>query len=139
MVWGIGVLALLGGLTWLFRQPSTGAPLGRAFGVLVFYGVLFLLTLVKIWWTAVRSPAVVLDEETLGYQPLHTFRRRTIPLAGIRSCAMKPGTQSLGFVYRPSPDRERQFFLNLAVVDRRNEFLHELAGKLAPNGVAIER
>ena len=61
MIWGVGVVALLGLVAWLFRTPGS-APLGRAFGVLAGYGLLFWLTLLKVWWTA-GLPAVEVDGE----------------------------------------------------------------------------
>ena len=64
MIWGIGVVALFGGVAWWMREPGA-APLSRAFGVLVLYGALFLGSLLKIWWTAGR-PAVVVDDEALA-------------------------------------------------------------------------
>ncbi len=134
MFWGIGVLAILGGVTWLLRQPGA-SPLGRAFGVLVFYAVLFLGTLFKIWWTASKVPAVTIGSDTLSYQPLHGFRPKSIPLAEIVSCGMRSGTQSLRFVWAQPSGRLREFFLNLAVIDRRNEFLHRLGERLAVLGL----
>lgn len=138
LFWGLGIFVLLALLTLYFRQPGSGAPLGRAFGVLVFYGGLFLVTLTKIWWTAARKPAVILEDGLLGYQPLHTFRVRSIPLDQVRSCAMRPGTQSLRFVYELPSGREREFFLNLAVIDRRNELLYLLGQKLESLGLEPE-
>ena len=77
MIWGVGVVALLGLVAWLFRTPGS-APLGRAFGVLAGYGLLFWLTLLKVWWTA-GLPAVEVDGEAIAYQPLHTFRPQRVP------------------------------------------------------------
>lgn len=132
--WGIGALAILGGVTWLLRAPGSN-PLGRAFGVLALYALLFLATLVKIWWTAAKMPAVTLDREALAYQPLYTFRPRSIALAEIVSCAMRAGTQSLRFVRREPSGRLREFFLNLAVIERRNEFLFLLGQRLEELGL----
>ena len=134
LFWGIGVLGILGGVTWLYRQPGT-VPIGRAFGVLVFYGVLFLLSLLKIWWTAAHKPAVTLSETALSYQLLQWFRPRSIPLDGVLWCGMRKETQSLRFVWRNALGREREFFLNLAVIDRRNEFLHLLGRRLEELGL----
>ena len=64
MLWGVGVVAVLGGVAWYFKTPGS-APLGRAFGVLLFYGVLFWLTLLKIWWTA-GKPAVQVGRNFLS-------------------------------------------------------------------------
>lgn len=136
MFWGVGVLAILGGVTWLFRQPGS-RPLGRAFGVLVLYAVLFLVTLLKIWWTASRSPAVVLGDEALSYQLLHSFRRKSLPLGQVVSCGIRSGTESLRFVRLEPSGRAREFFLNLAVVDRRNELLHLLGRELEDRGLEV--
>jgi hypothetical protein len=134
MLWGLGVLALLGFLAWHYRGPGEAAP-GRAFGVLVIYALLFWLTLLKVWWTATKRPAVVVDERVLAYQPLHTFSPRRLALDQVLSCGLRPGTLSLRFVYRASETRAREFFLNLAVVDRRKEFFERLGEALARAGL----
>lgn len=133
IIWGVGIVGLLGGVTWLFRDPQS-EPLGRAFGALLLYGVLFLATLGKIWWTA-RGAAVVVESEALAYQPLHTFRPKRIPLASVLACAPKRETQSLRFVYEASPGRGREFFLNLGVIDGRTEFLALLGQRLRERGL----
>ena len=134
MFWGVGVLAILGGVTWLFRQPES-RPIGRAFGVLLLYSLLFLGTLLKIWWTASRAPAVLLGKETLSYQLLHRFRPKSFPIEEIVSCGMRAGTESLRFVRLKPSGRALEFFLNLAVVDGRNEFLHLLGRQLESRGL----
>ena len=134
MFWGIGVLAILAGVTWLFRQPDS-RPLGRAFGVLLFYAVLFLGTLLKIWWTASRAPAVLLGDETLSYQSLHRFRPKSFPIEEVVSCGMRSGTESLRFVRLKPSGRALEFFLNLAVIDGRNEFMHLLGQRLEGRGL----
>lgn len=134
MFWGIGVLAILAGVTWLLRQPGAN-PVGRAFGVLLLYALLFLATLFKIWWTASKAPAVMLDGNALFYQPLWGFRAKSIVLARIVSCAMRTGTQSLRFVWEEPSGRLREFFLNLAVIERRNEFIYLLGRELEERGL----
>lgn len=134
IIWGIGAVALLGGVTWLLRDP-TSRPLSRAFGALAFYGVLFLASLIKIWWTA-GGPAVVLEEGALAYQPLHTFRPRRIPFDKVYACAPKEETHSLRFVHEARPGQGREFFLNLAVIERRTEFLTLLGERLEEQGLA---
>ena len=133
MVWGIGVLVLLAAVTWWFKAPGS-APLGRAFGVLAFYASLFWLSLLKVWWTA-GSPAVILDEDQLGYQPLHTFSLKTIPFDRVQFCAPREGTQSLRLIYEYKPGEGRDFFLNLGVVVGRNEFLDALGDRLSAAGL----
>jgi hypothetical protein len=133
MVWGVGVVAVLGAVTWLFRTPGT-APLGRAFGVLAMYGLLFMLTLLKIWWTA-GGPAVVLDREQLSYQPLHTFRLRPIAFRQVLWCGPRQGTESLRFVIEWKPGRARELFLNLGVIDGRHELLDRLGERLVDAGL----
>lgn len=132
-IWGVGVLALLGALAWLFRAPES-EPLSRAFGALVAYGLLFLVSLAKIWWTA-GDAAVELDDESLAYQPLHTFRPRRIALDSVMAAAPKAGTQSLRLVYEAKPGRGREFFLNLGVIDGRSAFLAGLGEQLASRGL----
>ena len=134
MVWGVGVVVLLGVLAWMSREPGS-APLSRAFGVLVFYGSLFWLTLVKIWWTASNRPAIELDEEALAYQPLHTFRPRRLAWSDVLALAPRKGTASLRFVFRRRSGRAKEFFLNLAVVDRGGDFLQSLEGRLEKAGL----
>lgn len=134
MFWGVGVLAILGGVTWLFQQPQN-RPLGRAFGVLLLYALLFFATLAKIWWTASRSPAVLLGPETLAYQSLHGFRPKSFPIEQVVSCGMRSGTESLRFVRVKPSGRALEFFLNLAVIDGRNEFLHRLGQRLEAEGL----
>lgn len=133
MLWGVGVVAILGGIAWVLRTPAS-APVGRAFGVLVAYGALFWATLLKVWWTA-GKPAVVVADGRLAYQPLHTFKPRALPLDAVLSCAPKPGTQALRLVYRGQEGEEREFFLNLGVVDGRHALLDRLGEELAERGL----
>lgn len=133
MLWGVGVVAALGGVAWVFRTPGS-APLGRAFGALVFYGVLFWLSLLKVWWTGGRA-AVVLDEEKLAYQPLHSFNLREIRYDTILACAPRRTTQSLRLVHQWKEGEGREFFLNLAVIQGRHEFLDLLGEQLERAGL----
>jgi len=133
ILWGIGVVAALGLLTWWLHEPG-GAPLARAFGVLVLYAALFLLTLAKIWWTA-GGAAVVMDGDSIGYQPLHTFRPRRIRFDRIVACEPRPGTQSLRLVHDAGRGVARELFLNLAVVAGRNELLLALGERLVAAGL----
>jgi len=134
MFWGIGVLTILGGVTWLFRQPDS-RPLGRAFGVLLFYAILFFATLLKIWWTASRTPAVTLGGEKLSYQSLHRFRPKSFPIREIVSCGKRSGTDSMRIVRVKPSGRALEFYLNLAVIDGRNEFIHLLGKRLESEGL----
>lgn len=133
MLWGVGVVVLLGLVAWMLRTPGS-APHGRAFGVLLVYALLFWISLAKIWWTA-GKPAVVMDDEALHYQPLHGFRRRSIALDKVAACAPRPGTQSLRFIQEWRPGEGREFFLNLGVVEGRNEFLDCLGERLERVGL----
>lgn len=133
MVWGLGVVAVLGLVTWWLKAPGT-APAGRAFGVLAFYGILFWLTLLKIWWTA-GKPAVVVEEEWLGYQPLHMFSLKKIPFDKTYFCGPRQATESLRLIHERTPGRVQEFFLNLAVIDRRHEFLDVLGTRLEDAGL----
>jgi hypothetical protein len=132
MVWGIGVLAALAVVTWSLRSPG-GQMWSTAFRALLFYGLLFWASLLKIWWTAGR-PAVELGEEALYYRPLYLFRPRRIPYRQIVASRPRPETQSLGLVME-EPRRFREFFLNLAVVDRRHEFMDCLGERLVAAGL----
>ncbi len=136
MVWGLGVVALLALVTWWFRAPGTAAT-GRAFGVLVFYGVLFWLTLLKIWWTAGKA-AVVVERDWLGYRPLHTFTVKKIPYDKIFFSGPRQATESLRLIHERRPNRAQEFFLNLAVIDGRHELLDVLGERLERAGLAPE-
>ncbi|HXO19981.1 MAG TPA: hypothetical protein VOA87_08670, partial [Thermoanaerobaculia bacterium] len=125
MIWGVGAVMALGAVVWLAQEDERGAW-GRAFGVLLVYGVLFWGSLFKIWWTAGR-PAVELDDAGFAYQPLHTFRPRRIPFARVLSCGPRAGTEALRLVVDKGGVR-REFFLNLAVVKGQHRFV-ELLGK----------
>ena len=132
MLWGVGVLAVLGGVAWWLRSPDEGV-FGWAFTVLAGYGSLFWATLLKIWWTAGR-PAVEIGADYVAYQPLHTFRPRRIALARVLACAPRPGTESLRFVVE-GLRRDRELFLNLAVVRRKHELMEALAERLEAAGL----
>ncbi len=133
MFWGVGVAGLLGVVVWVQRSPGS-APLGRAFGILALFGLVFLLTLLMVWWTGGRT-AVALDEEGLRYQPLHTFSPRRISYRTIHFCGPRQGTQSLRLLYESRPGELREFFLNLAVIQGRNEFLDLLGERLEAAGL----
>lgn len=133
MIWGIGLLTLLGLATWWLREPGA-APMGRAFGVLVFYGVVFWLTLFKIWWTAGKS-AVIVERGGLAYRPLHTFSLKRISFARTFFCGPREATESLRLIHERKPGRAQEFFLNLAVIDRRHEFLEVLGQRLEDAGL----
>jgi hypothetical protein len=134
LFWGLGLVAILGGITYVLRTPAS-APAGRAFGVLMLYGTLFWITLAKVWWTAGGS-AISLDDEHLAYQPLHTFTPRRIALDTLLACAPRPGTQALRLVHVGRKGEEREFYLNLGVIDGRNEFLDQLGRALEARGLA---
>ena len=91
MLWGMGVILLLGGVAWWLRDPSEGF-FGKAFTVLLGYTVLFWASLLKIWWTA-GKPAIVIDAESLAYQPLQYFRPR-LRFDRVIACGPRPGTES---------------------------------------------
>ncbi len=132
-VGGMGAIAALAALAWLAADP-TSLALGRALQILAGYALLFCATLAKIWWTA-RSPAVLLDRDTLAYQPLHRFARRRIALQDVVWCGIKPGTESLRLVVRAG-DRLRELYLNLGLVKGRNELLDDLGEVLVRRGLA---
>lgn len=133
LAWGMGVILLLGGAAWMLRGPSS-QPASRAFGVLALYGLLFAATLAKIWWTA-GTDSVALEGEVLAYRPLHLFRPRRLDLGRVLGCAPKEGTHSLRFVFLGRHDEEREFYLNLAVVDGRHDFVERLGQRLADLGL----
>ena len=133
MLWGVGVVAVFGLVSWWMREPGS-APLSRAFGVLVFYGALFLASLVKIWWTAGR-PAVGVDDDGLAYQPLHLFRPRRIRWRTVLAGAPKTGTRSYRLAFEKRPGIAKEFFLNLAVVSGSHDLLAEIGHHLAAAGL----
>ena len=132
MIWGVGAVLALGAFVWFFSEGEREAW-GRAFGVLAAYGLLFLLTLAKIWWTA-GKPAVALDDDALLYQPLHTFRPRRVPFARVLSCAPRPATEALRFVVERRGSA-RELFLNLAIVRGQHRFLALLGERLEAAGL----
>lgn len=135
MLWGIGVLALLGAVVWVLRDPDSGVT-GKAFAVLLGYALLFWATLLKIWWTAGR-PAVLLEADALAHQPLHALRPRRIPYARILACGPRPGTESQRIVVA-GRTRAREFFLNLAVVKGKHDLLQHLGRRLEAEGLVRE-
>lgn len=132
MGWGLGVLALLAAVTWWLRGPES-APLHRAFGVLIFYGGVFWLSLFKVWWTAGAAAAIV-TADRIGYQPLHRFSPRMIALDRVLFAGPRAGTQSLRLVHERSGEA-RELFLNLGVIDGRHEFLELLGERLEHAGL----
>ena len=132
MVWGVGAVLALGAVVWWLREGERGAW-GRAFLVLLGYGLLFWATLLKIWWTAGRS-AVEIGEEALAFQPLHTFKPRRIPYKDVLACAPRPGTEALRLVVARG-DRARELFLNLAVVRGQHRFIELLGERLEASGL----
>lgn len=132
MIWGVGVLVLFGGVAWYMRAPDDGF-FGRAFAVLAGYTLLFQVSLLKIWWTA-GEPAMLLDDATLGYQPLHTFRPKRIPFSRVLATSPRLGTQSLRVIVE-GKRRDRELFLNLAVVQGRHQLTDELGLRLQRSGL----
>jgi hypothetical protein len=132
MLWGMAVIVLLGVVAWFLRDPSEGV-FGKAFTVLLGYTVLFWASLLKIWWTA-GKPAISIDAETLAYQPLQYFSPRRIHFDRVVSCGPRPGTESYRFVVEHG-DRERELFLNLAVVRDKHELLDALGRRLTIAGL----
>ncbi len=133
LFWGLGVVAILGGITYVLKQPGS-VPAARAFGVLMLYSALFWVTLAKIWWTA-GGNAVALADDHLAYQPLHTFWPRRIALDGILACGPRPDTQALRLVHLGKKGEEREFYLNLAVIKGRHGFLDALGSALEARGL----
>jgi len=133
LLWGMGLVVVLGAFTRLLPSDERGAW-GRGFGVLLAYSALFVGSLAKIWWTAVR-PAVELDGAGLAYQPLHTFRPKRIPFEGVLAVSPRPGTEALRFVVERDGEA-REFFLNLAVVKGQHRFLDRLSEELERSGLA---
>ena len=132
MLWGVCAVAVLAAAVWWLLAGERGAW-GRAFGVLLGYGLLFWATLLKIWWTA-GGAAVEIGDDDLAYQPLHTFKPRRIPFARILSCAPRPGTEALRLVVERR-GVGRELFLNLAVIKGRHRFVELLGERLARAGL----
>jgi hypothetical protein len=132
MIWGVGAVMAVGGVAWWLERGETQAW-GRAFGVLLAYSLLFLGTLLKIWWTA-GQPAVSLDAEAFYYQPLHTFRPNRIAFESVLACNPKPGTEALRVVVAKR-SVARELFLNLAVVKGQHRFLDLLEERLSAAGL----
>jgi hypothetical protein len=133
MVWGMGVLGLLAGIAWIMRDPDSGV-FGKAFAVLLAYAVLFWASLFKIWWTAGKS-AIEIDGEALAYRPLQYFSPRRLRFDQVLACGPRPGTESFRFVI-DTGKRERELFLNLAVVKDKHRLLELLGERLEAAGLA---
>jgi hypothetical protein len=133
MLWGMGVIMLLAGTAWLLRDPSEGF-FGKAFAVLLGYTLLFWASLLKIWWTA-GKPAIEIDAESLAYQPLQYFSPRRLRFDRVVACGPRAGTESFRFVVEEK-DRERELFLNLAVVRDKHLLLEALGERLERAGLA---
>lgn len=134
MIWSVGAVMAVGAVTWWLERGETQAW-GRAFGVLLAYSLLFLGTLLKIWWTA-GKPAVSLDTEALYYQPLHTFRPSRVAFASVLACNPRPGSEAFRVVVAKR-NVARELFLNLAVVKGQHRFLDLLEERLS--AVGLER
>jgi hypothetical protein len=107
----------------------------RAVEVLAAYGLLFVGSLAKIWWTA-RRPAVVLDGEALRWQPLHLFSLREARFADLLQVGQRSGTESLRLVVSGGDGAQaRELFLNLGLIDGRNEMLASLGAELRRHGL----
>jgi hypothetical protein len=146
MVWGVGAVAVLALVLGWMRGPSGGAgwggggwgggggwAWGRASGVLLGYGVLFLGSLLKVWWTA-GGAAVEVAEDAFSYRPLYAFRPRRLPYAAVLSCAPRPGTSALRLVVERR-GVARELFLNLAVIDGGGRLLERLGERLEAAGL----
>ena len=132
MLWGMCVIVLLGAVAWVLRDPSEGF-FGKAFTVLLGYTVLFWASLLKIWWTA-GNPAIEIDHAALAYQPLQYFTPRRIRWGSVLACGPRPGTESFRFVVEEK-GRERELFLNLAVVRDKHALLEVLGERLEAAGL----
>jgi hypothetical protein len=132
MVWGMGVLALLAGVAWFLRDPDSGV-FGKAFSVLLGYTLLFWASLLKIWWSAGKS-AIEIDRDTLAYRPLQYFSPRRLRFDRVLACGPRPGTESFRFVL-DGKRRERELFLNLAVVKDKHRLVELLGERLERAGL----
>lgn len=136
------VKAALGGAAVVTLVAAAGAWLAtpgdfawrRAVQVLAGYGLLFLASLAKIWWTA-RQPAVVLDSEALRWQPLHAFHARSARFGDLLAVGPRAGTESLRLVVCEPGSSARELFLNLGLVNGRNEMLDRLGDRLRAAGL----
>lgn len=132
MIWGVGAVTAVGAAAWWLERGETQAW-GRAFGILLAYSLLFLGTLLKIWWTA-GQPAVSLDAGAFYYQPLHTFRPSRVAFESVLACNPRPGTEALRVVVAKR-GVARELYLNLAVVKGQHQFLDLLEERLSAAGL----
>ena len=86
----------------------------------------------------VGKSAVVVEDHWLGYQPLHTFSLKKIPYDKTFFCGPRQATESLRLIHERRPNKAQEFFLNLAVVDGRHEFLDVLGERLESAGLEPE-
>jgi len=127
---GFAIIAALAAASALVADPAD-FTWRRAMQVLAGYVALFLATLAKIWWTA-GKPAAVVEKDALFWQPLHRFRPLRAGFADLVAVGPRPGTESLRLVLEPG---QRERFLNLGLIDRRNEFLELIGERLRRAGL----
>lgn len=134
----LGGLLVVGGVAAIaaWVAPQGDIAWHRAVEVLGGYGLLFVGSLAKIWWTA-RRPAVVLDGKALSWQPLHLFSLREARFDDLLAIGQRAGTESLRLVVAGRGDGTpaRELFLNLGLIDGRNEMLASLGAELRRHGL----
>ena len=130
-LWATGtVLLLVVAVVW--QGGLSGAPLARALGVLAGYGLLFLASLAKIWWTA-GGPSAGWDKDGVWFQALHKWRPTRLAWESILAGRKRSETSSYRLVeQRRGEARER--FLNLAVIQNHHQFVQGLETELSKLG-----
>ncbi len=106
--------------------------MARALGVLGAYGLVFLASLAKIWWTA-GKPAAGWDEDGLWFQALHKFAPSRVPWSQVVAAGRKQDTRAYRLVEKKG-DGARERFLNLAVIRQHHQFVEGLEQKFADLG-----
>ncbi|MGH9419041.1 MAG: hypothetical protein ACRD3J_03640, partial [Thermoanaerobaculia bacterium] len=88
-------------------------------------------------WMGTRRPIAEIGSETLTLRPLHQFRSRTLPWAGIRGTEQMVGGDRM-IVYYDTPRGMRFVAMNLNLIKGRRSFLAEVDARLRSMGF-VER
>ena len=93
MLWGMGVVAIFGLVSWWMREPGS-APLSRAFGVLAFYGALFMLYVAPTQADLATHAALHANASSMGFVIWVSITRALAPGYVVATVTM--GSSTLG-------------------------------------------
>ena len=132
IVW-VGALITAAIVAALVTVPSARYGwIGEPF-VWVYVGTLWAGGL-KVWLGA-RRPVAEMDDATITLRPLHQFRTRVIPWAGVRGTEQMTGGDRM-IVYYDTARGMRFVALNLNLVKGRRDFVAAFDARLRAMGFA---